>query len=203
MSKADRLLLILNLIRARKNLRAKDLAKECGVTERTIYRDITAISSANIPIYFENGYKFLTDAFLPALNFSLDEYLALYIGLNSEAIHSDPALRKSGKTALAKLESVTPENIKDDYHEIRRKVGIECKGKNEEPKDRLILSLLIQALSKDTKIELRLTSEKSTEIVKDVLPEKLLYKDSEWFLIATIESEKKTIPLTQIRGLSI
>ncbi|MFH0930314.1 MAG: HTH domain-containing protein, partial [Candidatus Zixiibacteriota bacterium] len=81
MGKADRLLLILNLIRSRRNLRAKDLALECGVSERTIFRDINAISSANIPIYFENGYKFLTDAFLPPLNFSLDEYLVLYLGL--------------------------------------------------------------------------------------------------------------------------
>lgn len=65
MSKTDRLLFILNLIRSRRNLKARDLAKECEVSERTIYRDIMDLSSANIPIYFDDGYKFLTDAFLP------------------------------------------------------------------------------------------------------------------------------------------
>jgi len=112
-------LLILNLIRARKNLSAKDLAKECGVSERTIYRDINAISKADIPIYYNNGYKFLTDAFLPPLNLSLDENLALYMGLNSEDVNSQAALKSAGKTALAKIESLLSETIRDDYFAIR------------------------------------------------------------------------------------
>lgn len=112
-------MLILNLIRARKNLSAKDLAKECGVSERTIYRDINAISKADIPIYYNNGYKFLTDAFLPPLNLSLDENLALYMGLNSEDVNSQAALKSAGKTALAKIESLLSETIRDDYFAIR------------------------------------------------------------------------------------
>ena len=112
-------MLILNLIRARKNLSAKDLAKECGVSERTIYRDINAISKADIPIYYDNGYKFFTDAFLPPLNLSLDENLALYMGLNSEDVNSQAALKSAGKTALAKIESLLSETIRDDYFAIR------------------------------------------------------------------------------------
>jgi predicted DNA-binding transcriptional regulator YafY len=119
MGKADRLLLILNLIRARKNLTPKDLSKECGVSERTIYRDINAISKADIPIYYDNGYKFFTDAFLPPLNLSLDENLALYMGLNSEDVNSQAALKSAGKTALAKIESLLSETIRDDYFAIR------------------------------------------------------------------------------------
>ncbi len=125
MSKTSRLLLILNLIRSRRDLRAKDLALECGVTERTIYRDINAISSANIPIYFEKGYKFLTDAFLPPLNFSLEEYLALYLGLNSEIINSNPILKDSAKRVIAKIESVMPENVKVDFLEIKKKIDMD------------------------------------------------------------------------------
>lgn len=162
MGKAGRLLLILNLIRSRRNLRAKDLALECGVTERTIYRDIDAISSANIPIYYEKGYKFLTDAFLPPLNFSLDEYLALYLGLNSEVINSDPILKDSGKKALAKLESLIPEAVKDDYLETKKKIDIELQSHDKDSSHSLISDLLRQILSKKTKTELKLLSETST-----------------------------------------
>jgi len=129
MGKAGRLLLILNLIRARKNLSAKDLARECGVSERTIYRDINAISEANIPIYYDNGYKYLTNAFLPPLNLSLDENLALYMGLNSEDVNSQAALKSAGKTALAKIESLLPETIRDDYFEIRTHIETHNKQK--------------------------------------------------------------------------
>ena len=122
-------MLILNLIRARKNLSAKDLAKECGVSERTIYRDINAISKADIPIYYNNGYKFLTDAFLPPLNLSLDENLALYMGLNSEDVNSQAVLKSAGKTALAKIESLLSETIRDDYFAIRTHIETHNKQK--------------------------------------------------------------------------
>ncbi|MCK4427433.1 MAG: HTH domain-containing protein [candidate division Zixibacteria bacterium] len=78
MAKADRLLLILNLLRSRRNLKASNLAKECEVSERTIFRDIQALSEARVPIYFDSGYKLLTDAFLPPLNFTVDELLTVY-----------------------------------------------------------------------------------------------------------------------------
>jgi len=129
MGKSGRLLLILNLIRARKNLSARELAKECGVSERTIYRDINAISEAHIPIYYDNGYKFLTNAFLPPLNLSLDEHLALYVGLNSGNPNSHAALKSAGKTALAKIESLLPETIREDYFEIRTHIKIPDKQK--------------------------------------------------------------------------
>ena len=86
MPKQDRLLYILNLLRARKNLNATQLAEECGVTERSIYRDILAISEANIPIYYDNGYKLATENFLPPLNFSFEEYSCLKIALESSPL---------------------------------------------------------------------------------------------------------------------
>jgi predicted DNA-binding transcriptional regulator YafY len=123
MNKANRLLFILNLIRSRTNLRARDLARECGVSERTIYRDIKSVSSANIPVYYDNGYKFLTDAFLPPLNLSLNEYLAIHLGLSSRVVNSKPVLKEAGKRALAKLEALMPENLKDEYVKLKEKMS--------------------------------------------------------------------------------
>ena len=74
MAKYDRLLYILNLLRSRKNLNARNIAEECGVTERSIYRDILSLSEANVPIYYDCGYKLASDNFLPPLNFDFDEY---------------------------------------------------------------------------------------------------------------------------------
>ena len=203
MSKTDRLLFILNLIRSRRNLKAKDLANECGVSERTIYRDLIAISSANIPIYFEKGYKFLTNAFLPPLNFSLDEYLVLHLGLNSEIINSNPTLKNSGKTALAKLESLLPEAFKNNYHKVKKKINIELSPKSKNSKYSLIFSLLKQGLLKEKRLKLKLCFGKSTSIVKEVFPEKLVYRNEEWLLIAEVKEKRKTISIKQIRGVSL
>jgi predicted DNA-binding transcriptional regulator YafY len=53
--KADRLLSFLLLLQARGKTTARDLAAELGVSVRTIYRDIEALSSAGVPIWAEGG----------------------------------------------------------------------------------------------------------------------------------------------------
>jgi predicted DNA-binding transcriptional regulator YafY len=98
MAKLDRLLLILNLLRSRRTLSATDLADECEVSERTIYRDIHSLSRARVPIHFDGGYKIVSDeTFLPTLNFTIDEFLSLYVGLSSYPVQSVGCFKRSAK----------------------------------------------------------------------------------------------------------
>ncbi|MBA3941945.1 MAG: transcriptional regulator [Sphingopyxis sp.] len=53
--RASRLLSILILLQLRQRLTAADLATEFEVSERTIYRDIDALSAAGVPVYGDRG----------------------------------------------------------------------------------------------------------------------------------------------------
>jgi predicted DNA-binding transcriptional regulator YafY len=97
MAKYDRLLYILNLLRSRRTLNAQRLAEKCQVTERSIYRDLISLSEANVPIYYDNGYKLASENFLPPLNFTFDEYTCLKLALDSS-----PLARTGGKENLLK-----------------------------------------------------------------------------------------------------
>ncbi len=105
LAKYDRLLYVLNLLRTRRNLNASRLALECGVTERTIYRDMIALSEANIPIYYDNGYKYASNSFLPPLNFNIDEYLTLKTALESSPLNKRGYHQRLIKSILAKIEA--------------------------------------------------------------------------------------------------
>jgi predicted DNA-binding transcriptional regulator YafY len=53
--RADRLLLLLLLLQTRGRVTAQALAKRLEVSERTIYRDLEALSLAGVPVYAERG----------------------------------------------------------------------------------------------------------------------------------------------------
>ena len=67
-TKTERLLFILNIFRVRKSAKIDDLAGECNVSRRTIYRDLQALIAMDIPIYCNDGYNLVDEISLPPLN---------------------------------------------------------------------------------------------------------------------------------------
>jgi predicted DNA-binding transcriptional regulator YafY len=201
-AKSDRLLLILNLLRSRRNLKASDLAKECDVSERTIYRDINAISSANIPIYFDKGYRLLTDAFLRPLNFTFDELVSLYLGVNSNPVQSLDCLRMPAKRALAKIESLIPERIKADYERAKELITNQLEKQGPRQTKSLIFDLIRQAIFLQKQIKLHYVSARSSYEI-ELTPKTLLYKKGNWYLAGLIQKKTKHFRLDMIKSVSL
>ncbi len=113
MSKYDRLLYILNLLRSRKSLNAARLAEECQVTERSIYRDLISLSEANIPIYYDKGYKLASGNFLPPLNFTAEEYTCLRLALESSPLVAAGRKADTIRQIKAKIDCALPEATRE------------------------------------------------------------------------------------------
>lgn len=85
-SQAARLHDVIRLLETRYGASVDELAEECGVTRRTIYRDLKAIEEAGYPLISEPGedgrvlYRFMTGfKQIPPITFSLEELMTLHL----------------------------------------------------------------------------------------------------------------------------
>lgn len=89
--RASRLLSILILLQLRGRLTAEELAAEFEVSERTIYRDIDALSMAGVPVYGDRG---------PGGGFALlDGYQSKLTGLAADEAEAMPMIGMMGPAA--------------------------------------------------------------------------------------------------------
>ncbi|TFW31991.1 YafY family transcriptional regulator [Massilia horti] len=99
----------------RRPVTAAALAERLGVSERTIYRDIQTLAQLGAPVEGEAGVGYLLRAgfFLPPLMFNADELEALVLGARWVRRQGDPALAGAAASALAKIATATPSDLRD------------------------------------------------------------------------------------------
>lgn len=109
--RADRLLSLLLLLQNRGKIKARELAERLEVSQRTIYRDLDALSRAGVPVYAEPGPAggvSLADGYRNRwTGLSVDEAQAL-ASLQAPGSLADLGLGRSLKTALIKLAADLP-----------------------------------------------------------------------------------------------
>ena len=112
-------------LQARGHARAEDLARTFEVSKRTIYRDITALSEARVPIVAApgTGYRLMEGYFLPPLSFTPDEAAMLVLGAHAVRFAVDAPYRMAAQVALRKLEAALPaasrERVQELYESMR------------------------------------------------------------------------------------
>ena len=127
--RADRLLSIMMLLQTHRRLTAKRLAAELEVSERTIYRDVFALSTAGVPIYTESG---------PGGGISLVEnYRTDLTGLNLEEVQAlsmlnipEPLIKlgegKALKAALLKLSAAIPYAVHEQTTRAQDRIHLDA-----------------------------------------------------------------------------
>lgn len=114
MRRADRLFEIIQFMRRRDLVRARDLSEALEVSERTIYRDIQDLITNGVPIEGEAGVGYVLKAGfdLPPLMFSEQEIEALVLGARIVESWADAKLAAAATNVIAKVEAVIPDRLR-------------------------------------------------------------------------------------------
>jgi predicted DNA-binding transcriptional regulator YafY len=116
MSRAERLLDLIQMLRRhRRPVAGAALARELGVSLRTLYRDIAALQAQGADIAGEAGLGYLLRPgfMLPPLMFNVEEIEALALGSRWVAARADTPLAGAARDALAKIAVVLPADLSD------------------------------------------------------------------------------------------
>ncbi len=115
MRRADRLFEIIQHLRRKPTVRARELSEWLEVSERTIYRDIRDLISSGVPIDGEAGVGYvLRPGFdLPPLMFKEQEIEALVLGARMVEAWTDSELALAATDAIAKIEAVIPDGLRN------------------------------------------------------------------------------------------
>ena len=115
MSRAERLLSLLELLRAhRQPVTAQRLAQATQVSVRTLYRDIDSLRTQGADIVGDPGLGYLLRPgfTLPPLMFSADELEALSLGARWVSLQGDAQLAQAAQAAMAKVAASLPAEMR-------------------------------------------------------------------------------------------
>jgi len=115
MSKSNRLLDLMQMLRRhRRPVPGNVLAREAGVSLRTVYRDIAALQALGADVEGEPGigYVLKPGFLLPPLMFSEEELHAIALGAQWVSRQTDDGLALAARNALSKIEAVLPSELR-------------------------------------------------------------------------------------------
>ena len=120
MNRTDRLVAMVLFLQGRRVVRASEMAKHFEVTERTIYRDMSALGEACVPISGEAGvgYCLMKGYQLPPVMFTAEEASALFVGGELVKQFTDASLQGPMASALNKLRAVLPRDRQDHVEKL-------------------------------------------------------------------------------------
>jgi predicted DNA-binding transcriptional regulator YafY len=121
---ATRLISLIMLLQRSPNRKAGDLARELGVSIRTVHRYFEMLDELGIPLYSERGpaggFSLVRGYNMPPLVLSPEEAVAVGLGVSLVEEMWGALYRDAARGALAKLENLLPDDQRQEIAWARR-----------------------------------------------------------------------------------
>ncbi|MBV9928794.1 MAG: YafY family transcriptional regulator [Acidobacteria bacterium] len=185
--RADRLVSIMLLLQIYRRLTAAELARRLEVSERTIHRDMEALSTAGVPVTALRGTGggwALVDGYrtnLTGLNAA--EVQTLFSGLPPRLL-TDLGLGREAGAAQVKLLAALPAASRADAEYARRRVHVDVAGWNGADEQVPHLHTIQEAVWRGRKLFFAYGGDCTEAAERAVDPLGLVAKGGVWYLVA-------------------
>ncbi|MFW0783346.1 WYL domain-containing protein [Gordonia sp. CPCC 206044] len=198
--RAERLLAVLMLLKKHRRMTAAALAAELEVSERTILRDIDALSLSGVPVYAERGRKggfaLVPDYRTDLTGLTVDEATSLLAGtgrLDSPAFHS----------AMRKVAAALPEAHRSRAVRAAQRVLVRPEGFVSTPESLDALAPVQQAVFDGRRIRVMYRRRDGPERERVLDPVGLIVAGGAWYLVANSEGVERVYRVSRITDVEV
>lgn len=185
--RGDRLLSILLQLQAGGRLTARELADRLEVSERTIHRDVEALSGAGVPVYAERGrgggIALLDDYRTDLTGLTSDEARALF-SFGGPQVAGQLGLGSDLEAALRKLLAALPAAQRAGAQRARERLLVDASPWVRSSDGLPQLGPLQDAVWGDRRLRIRYRRGEGTPVERVVEPLGLVAKAGTWYLLA-------------------
>jgi len=180
----SRLTAILIQLQTKRLLTATSLAEKFNVSSRTIYRDMSALVQAGVPIITEDGkgYTLMEGYNIPPVMFTERQANALILAEQLVLKNKDTSFVKDYSEAIDKIKAVLKQTDKDKANLLADRTRFEQNINRERNSNNI--SELQKALTNFHLIKIDYTSEEGKSTSRIVEPFALISTTENWLLIA-------------------
>jgi predicted DNA-binding transcriptional regulator YafY len=183
MTKAERVLTLLEALQDRPSLSGPELTARLGVDVRTVRRDVASLRALGIPVEAERGpaggYRLRPGYRMPPLMLTAAEATAVALGLI--------AARRDGLDAdgaLAKIGRVLPDDVRLRVEALEQTLGFTARPHEAMPPKGEHLLLLAEAARRGRRVRARYTASDGVESARELSPWGVVAHHGRWYVPA-------------------
>ncbi|HEY9625637.1 MAG TPA: WYL domain-containing protein [Crinalium sp.] len=201
--RADRFLSILMLLQVHSRLTTRELAERLEVSERTIHRDMDALSSAGVPVVAERGkgggWSLLEQYQTTLTGLNLAEIQALFVPKPTHLL-ADLGWGQAFEAALLKLLAALPAANRQQAEMVSQRIHVDPTGWQHWDEEMSAFPVLQSAIWQEQQVFLSYERGNGQRVERLVNPLGLVAKGSVWYLVASVEEDVRSYRISRVQN---
>lgn len=203
--RADRLLSMLLLLQAHVRMTGRELAERLEVSERTVHRDMEALSASGVPVFAirgaQGGWQLDENWRTQVPGLDASELRALMMA--QPRIIGDSRLASAAERALEKLMAALPTSLREQAASIRQRLYVDTTGWRPSTENLAMLPIVQDAVARDRKLAIVYCKPNGQRSERTVDPLGLVAKGMVWYLVANTTAGMRTFRVSRIEKATL
>jgi predicted DNA-binding transcriptional regulator YafY len=198
--RASRLVTLLFTLQRLRRATAAELATELEVSERTVYRDVAALSAAGVPLWTEPGRGGgirLLDGWRTRLDGLTAQEAAAIFAVGAPQVLAELGMSAALAGAQAKLLATLPSGLREHARAVSERFHLDAPGWFHTPQQVTQLAAVAEAVWDQQRLRIRYRRRHDV-VERTVDPLGLVLKAGTWYLAAGVEGTVRTYRVDRI-----